>query len=135
MMKRVLQCIQAWFGRDQKANTHALLAGLLVFLVLCWFIPEQALTDDDDFYAPAGISYFSWVQDFLANPGQASEAKNIHRAFRFNTEHPPAAKLTIGFFAWLMHQKLDIMVSLDAARAGVAFFAALLAAFMFRFLL
>ena len=39
------------------------------------------------------------------------------------------------FFEWLLHQKLNLMARLDAARAGVVFLAALMAAFVFRLLL
>ena len=135
MMRRSQEAVQDWFCREKYANTMALALGGLVFLTLCWLIPAQGLTDDDDFYAPAGISYFSWFQDFLTDPSGASESKNIQKAFRFNKEHPPMAKWSIGFFEWLLHQKMSWLGSLDAARAGVAFFAALLAAFVFRFLL
>ena len=134
MIHRVKNALVDWIGRDQYANTMAFLLGVVVFFTLCWLIPAQGLTDDDDFYAPAGISYFSWFQDFLSDPGDASEAKNIQKSFRINKEHPPMAKWSIGFFEWLLHQKLSWLGSLDAARAGVAFFAALLAAFIFRFL-
>lgn len=134
MMQKILSAVQDWFCREQKANMLALVLGISVFLLLCWLIPAQGLTDDDDFYAPAGIAYFSWFQDFLTDPGQAIESKSIHRAFKVNKEHPPMAKWSIGFFEWLLHQKLAVLGSLDAARAGVAFFAALLAAFIFRFL-
>ena len=133
-MRMTLPSFRSWLSNSRHANAWALLVGCAVFAILCWLIPAQGLTDDDDFYAPAGIAYFSWVQDFLSGPLDASQVSHIDRSFRFNKEHPPIAKYSIGFFEWLLHQKFSLLKSLDAARAGVAFFASLLAAFLFRLL-
>ena len=128
------QSIQNWFMKDSYANCWSLAVGICAFLILCNLIPAQGLTDDDDFYAPAGISYFNWFQDLVTQPSHALEQVHIDRAFKINREHPPMAKWSIGFFEWFLHQKLGLLKSLDGARAGVSFLAALLAAFMFRLL-
>ena len=131
----MMHTLQSFLTHERHANRLSIFVGMMCFFILCTLIPAQGLTDDDDFYAPAGISYFGWLQDLVTQPAAALQQTHIDKAFRLNKEHPPVAKWSIGFFEWLLHQKLNLMARLDAARAGVSFLAALMAAFVFRLLL
>ena len=104
-------------------------AGVVFFAVLLLHLlclPHQGLTDDDDFYAPAGIRYAAWVGEVFKHPSAALSQHDIDAAFTLNHEHPPLAKLVFGASSALWHQGLGVLGVLDAARAGTAFFAALL---------
>lgn len=93
-------------------------------------LPAQGLTDDDDFYAPAAISYVGWVGDVLTSPATALSRASIDAAFTPNHEHPPGAKLVMGLSHALLFRGLHLLGALDAARAGVALVAAALAALL-----
>ena len=80
-MRMTLPSFRSWLSNSRHANAWAQLVGCAVFAILCWLIPAQGLTDDDDFYAPAGIAYFSWVQDFLSGPIDASQVSHIDQVF------------------------------------------------------
>jgi 4-amino-4-deoxy-L-arabinose transferase-like glycosyltransferase len=106
--------------------------GVFLFTLSLWWtlLPAQGLTDDDDFYAPAGIRYADWLGDAVTEPGRAFDKKRVDHAFNFNREHPPFAKYVIGITHAVTHDGLGIFGSLDGARAGVALLAALLCAFL-----
>jgi 4-amino-4-deoxy-L-arabinose transferase-like glycosyltransferase len=117
------------FFRRQSPRTLAGLLTFFVLLALLWStLPLQGLTDDDDFYAPAGIQYSNWILEVLTSPGQALEQSRIDAAFRTNNEHPPFAKYVIGLVYQVTHRGLGLFGALDGARAGVSFLAALLGA-------
>ena len=103
-----------------------LLIFVAVFLLHAASIPGQGLTDDDDFYAPAGIRYAQWLGQALTSPTTAFSQESIDAAFTLNHEHPPFAKFVFGVFHAVFHQALGLASSLDGARLGNAFFAALL---------
>ena len=108
------------------------LAGLLAFLatlaIHCALLPAQGLTDDDDYYAPAGLRYADWLKDLVSKPGSALERAAVDRAFSLNHEHPPLAKVMFGLAHALLHDATGLMGELDAARMGTALFASLLSA-------
>lgn len=108
-----------------RAATAVLVATLALHFAL---VPAQGLTDDDDFYAPAAISYAAWLGDALTSPGTALTAARIDAAFSPNHEHPPGAKVVMGLSHALLHDGLGVLGALDAARMGVSLLAALLAA-------
>jgi hypothetical protein len=108
----------------------ALLAFAVTLLVHGALIPEQGLTDDDDFYAPAGIRAASWLGDVVTKPGTAFSRSSVDAAFQINHEHPPLAKMVFGTTHALFHEGLGLFASLDAARLGTALFAALLSALL-----
>lgn len=112
----------------------AVLTFLLVLALLLTLLPAQGLTDDDDFYAPAGIQYAGWLSDVVTSPGKALQKSSVDSAFRFNHEHPPFAKYVIGLGHLVTHKALGLYGSLDGARSGVAFLCALLCAFLVRLL-
>lgn len=81
------------------------------------------LTDDDDFYIPAGISYAQWLGRLVDGQG-ALDRSVIDAAFDDNKEHPPLAKYVFGvchfaFRAWLGPT--------DSARVGTVLFSTLTA--------
>lgn len=108
----------------------ALLAFVVTLALHALCIPSQGLTDDDDFYATAGIRYADWLGDVVMQPAKAMERHNVDKAFELNHEHPPLAKFVFGVAHALFHSATGAMRELDAARMGTAFFAALLSAAM-----
>ncbi len=106
----------------------AVVAFVLTFALHGVCIPFQGLTDDDDFYAPAGIRHAAWLHDVVTSPSSAFERKAVDKAFEINHEHPPLAKIVDGVAHGLFHDVTHLMGELDAARMGTAFFAALLSA-------
>jgi len=66
------------------------------FAVQVWGMLHTGLTDDDDFYLPAGRSYVEWLGDVASLKGSAFEKSSIDRAFEANHEHPPVAKYALG---------------------------------------
>lgn len=69
----------------------------VVFLyaaLLLIHLPATGLTDDDDFYLPAGESYATWLLSTWKKSAWRQEA--VDRAFDINHEHPPMAKYGLG---------------------------------------
>lgn len=114
------------------ARLAALLTFLAVLLALGAMLPAQGLTDDDDFYAPAGKSYAGWLGKAFTSPGEAFSKPAIDRAFKINNEHPPFAKLVMGVSHFVTAKWLPIYADLDGARFGVALLCALLCAVLVR---
>jgi 4-amino-4-deoxy-L-arabinose transferase-like glycosyltransferase len=107
----------------------AIFVGVLLLHAL--LLPRQGLTDDDDFYAPAGIQYVAWLGELVTHPGEALTRAHIDAAFSPNHEHPPLAKIVMGVASALTSSFLPIYGALDGARFGTAFLAALTAAALF----
>ncbi len=120
-------------GRD-RGRLAALLTFVLVLSLLWTLLPAQGLTDDDDFYAPAGIQYAGWLGDVVTQPSLAFTKQSVDRAFKTNREHPPFAKFVIGASHALTHKALGLFGDLDGARSGVALLCALLCAVLVRLL-
>lgn len=129
MMRLLRRCVGPDGGR-----VASLVVFLLTSLLLLWLLPAQGLTDDDDYYAPAGIQYAEWIGSLVTHPSEALTRDAIDRAFRFNHEHPPFAKYLIGGGHALTHRLLGVLGSLDGARTGIVFFSALLCALLVRLL-
>lgn len=107
----------------------------LVVFFLCMLLhsitlPTQGLTDDDDFYAPAAISYAKWWGEAVSpsSMGQAWQQKSIDQAFKPNHEHPPVAKYAMGFAYSVLYRWFGVVPSLDAVSWGVATLASILVA-------
>lgn len=128
--------MKVWQSIVQESPSGLRLRTCIVFFVVLFslgaMLPSQGLTDDDDFYAPAGIRYAGWLGDALTSPGQAFSKPAIDQAFRVNREHPPLAKYVIGIAHTVTSKWLSIYADLDGARFGVAFFCALLCGFLYR---
>ena len=107
----------------KKARWIARAFVLLYFLVLCAGLKSAALTDDDDFYVPAGISYGEWVLKALRFEPVFNRAA-IDQAFEPNHEHPPLAKIVFGLCHFLLRGWLG---PTDSARVGTMLFSTLAA--------
>lgn len=107
----------------KKARWIARAFVLLYFLVLCAGLKSAALTDDDDFYVPAGISYGEWVLKALRFEPVFNRAA-IDQAFEPNHEHPPLAKIVFGLCHFLLRSWLG---PTDSARVGTMLFSTLAA--------
>ncbi|MFZ9888510.1 MAG: hypothetical protein ACO3JL_13510, partial [Myxococcota bacterium] len=75
MMRLLRQWMSADAGRGAAITVFA-----LVFLFLASILPAQGLTDDDDYYAPAGIQYAAWVGSLVTHPSEALTREAIERA-------------------------------------------------------
>lgn len=85
------------------------------------------LTDDDDFYIPAGIEYAKWLGRVVSFDGAAFERSQIDHHFNPNHEHPPFAKYVFG----VCHFAFSGLVGpYDAARVGTTLFSTLTAALL-----
>ncbi len=103
----------------------AVVVFVAVFALHLVCIPFQGLTDDDDFYAPAGIRYAGWLVDVVTDPTAALSQERIDAAFTVNHEHPPLAKMVFGLSQLVFHEGLGWLGVLDGARAGNALLVAL----------
>lgn len=103
------------------------IVGLYLVLQLVG-LTSVGLTDDDDFYVPAGISYARWLGDVVSfRDGVLSKAA-IDKAFEPNHEHPPLAKYAFG----ICHFAFDRWLGpTDSARVGTVLFSTLCAALLF----
>ncbi len=119
------------FATDTLAAT-ALAFVVLVVHLLC--LPHQALTDDDDFYAPAGIRAADWLVELLTSPTTALSRTGIDAAFAINHEHPPVAKFVFGVAHHVFHDVLGLFHALDGARVGTALFVVAMVWVMVRWL-
>ena len=117
-MKRAL----VWLGRPAYAAATGLVA--LYLVVQLAGLSTVGLTDDDDFYVPAGISYAAWLGRAATFEPQAWTRAGIDAAFTINHEHPPVAKYVFG----LSHFALNGMLGpTDSARVGTVLFSTLIA--------
>jgi hypothetical protein len=121
----------AWRSREHlAAAVLALLAGVIHLVCL----PAQGLTDDDDFYAPAGIRAADWLLELLTSPMSALSSTSIDAAFAINHEHPPVAKYVFGLAHHVAHDALGWFGALDGARVGTVVFVVALVWTMVRWL-
>lgn len=102
-------------------------------IVAAYFVVQMAgltsmgLTDDDDFYVPAGISYAGWLADALTFKSGAWTKAGIDQAFQINREHPPLAKYAFGISHAVFGRWLG---PTDGARVGTVLFSTLSAALL-----
>lgn len=98
----------------------------LYFVVLVAGHTSFGLTDDDDFYVPAGVAYIDWVGRALTLDRKAWSIAGIDAAFEPNHEHPPFAKYVFGLCRYVF----GFLGPTDAARMGTVLFSTLIAALM-----
>ena len=113
-----------------RARSPLVLAVVLVglyFAVQLAGLKTVGLTDDDDFYVPAGISYAKWMGRALTLDGQAWSRAGIDAAFQPNHEHPPVAKYVFGLCHFTFRGWLG---PTDSARVGTVLFSTLAAALL-----
>ncbi len=116
------------------ARVASAAAFVVVVVVHALSLPLQALTDDDDFYVPAGLRARDWFFELLSAPTAALSRTSIDAAFAINHEHPPLAKYAIGVASTVFHDVLGVYGVLDGARMGSVLLVALLASVMVRWL-
>ena len=97
----------------------------IYFVCLCFTHKNAALTDDDDFYIPAGISYVAWLGKAISFQPEAYKKKTIDSAFKINREHPPFAKYVFGISHFSLRKLLGPS---DSARFGSILFSSLIVA-------
>lgn len=117
---------------DDTLAATALSLVVLVVHLLC--LPHQALTDDDDFYAPAGIRAADWLVELFTSPTAALSRTGIDAAFAINHEHPPFAKFVFGVAHHVFHDGLGLFHALDGARVGTVLFVVAMVWVMVRWL-
>jgi len=103
-----------------------IVAGYLIFQLVG--LKTVGLTDDDDFYIPAGIEYAKWLGQALSIDTSAFSKAGVDRAFSPNHEHPPFAKYVFGVCHFALSRWLG---PYDSARVGTVLFSTLSAALLF----
>ncbi len=88
-------------------------------------LSSVGLTDDDDFYIPAGKSYAVWLGKAASFQKDAFSKAAIDAAFKINNEHPPVAKYVFGVCEALFR---GLLGPIDSARLGAVLFSTLAAA-------
>ena len=114
-----------------RLKNPAFLLFIAVFCTASLSLPEVGVTDDDDFYLPAGHSYFRWARKALKDPALALRKDQLDAHWSLNREHPPLAKWLIGAGRYLGHESTGLMPALDAGRLGTCFFLALVVSLIF----
>ncbi|MEM7676708.1 MAG: glycosyltransferase family 39 protein [Myxococcota bacterium] len=115
--------IREWLAQPYRKAASALI--ILYFVAQMIGLPAMGLTDDDDFYIPAGISYAQWLGQALTLDGRAWTQAGIDAAFKHNHEHPPVAKYVFGICHFVFR---GVLGPTDGARVGTVLFSTLAAA-------
>ncbi len=112
----------------KEARAYRFTAGLVAvyFLLQLAGLFTTGLTDDDDFYLPAGTSYIAWVGRVLTFDGSAFQASAIDASFGPNHEHPPVAKYALGLCGMLF----GFLGPIDGPRVATVFWSTLCAALL-----
>lgn len=112
-----------------RRTTLLVCSGLIILYLAVQLagLGSVGLTDDDDFYIPAGISYADWLGRALTFDGGAWSRRGIDAAFQINHEHPPVAKYVFGICHALFS---GLFGPYDAARIGTVLFSTLTAALL-----
>jgi hypothetical protein len=117
----------------------AMAATGVYFAVQLAGLPGIGLTDDDDFYLPAGRIYAQWISRAVTGPfvGDVSAwtRRGVTDAWSCpacNREHPPFAKVAIGSGVHLLADKLGVLPDYQAGRLGIVLLSTILAYLVFR---
>ncbi len=131
-----MKVLSTWVKEHQRFCWALVWAGITLFL-LGMTLDDMGMTDDDDFYVPAGVQYASWaeraVQGVVKGDFKEFSAQGIKRGFRANHEHPPLAKWMIGAGWLVFHKWTGLLGQIDAGRTGIFALAALLVFLVFHF--
>ena len=111
----------------RRALSLAALILVIYLVVQLAGLRSMGLTDDDDFYVPAGISYAEWLGRALRFEARAWTREGIDAAFQLNREHPPFAKYVFGICHFVFR---GVLGPTDAARVGTVLFSTLAAAML-----
>lgn len=99
----------------------------LFFVLLVMALPSAPLTDDDDFYIPAGNDYAAWLGRVARLDPSAFGKSAVDAAFDANHEHPPVAKYAFGVSGAVFS---GLLGPISGPRVGTVLFATLAAAAM-----
>ncbi|MBN2360166.1 MAG: glycosyltransferase family 39 protein [Deltaproteobacteria bacterium] len=130
MMRRLAAAVGRWLLADRGRMLTGSTLALFVLVLLTATLRSTGITDDDDFYAPAGIAYAGHTGRLLTFDAGAWKQPEIDRVFEQNREHPPFAKWVMGVCYYLFHRWSGLLPALDAARMGVVLLATALAFFL-----
>jgi hypothetical protein len=129
-------------AREAVRTPRARLAAAATFTYLAVQIvglPGIGLTDDDDFYIPAGRIYARWLERAVTGPLRgdvgAWKRAGVQAAWSCgpcNREHPPFAKWAIGAGVHVLSDKLGWLSEYQAGRLGIVLLSTLLAYLVFR---
>jgi 4-amino-4-deoxy-L-arabinose transferase-like glycosyltransferase len=100
---------------------------LLYLVIQLAGLRSIGLTDDDDFYIPAGISYATWLGRAVTLKEGTFARPAVENAFAVNREHPPFAKYVFGICHALFGKWFG---PYDGARVGTVLFSTLIALLM-----
>jgi predicted membrane-bound dolichyl-phosphate-mannose-protein mannosyltransferase len=115
-----------WSAAIARAHRMApVCVAALVFALLAALAPSAPITDDDDFYIPAGVRMFDWGVAALRQPQVNLARDAVDATFALNHEHPPLAKWVLGATARISTWCGGAM--LVGARLGSCLFTALIA--------
>lgn len=108
--------------------TRRIAAAIVLVYAVCLLVGHTSfgLTDDDDFYVPAGVQYVDWAKRAFTFEKGAWSRKSIDAAFKLNNEHPPFAKYVFG----VCRYAFGFLGPTDGARVGTVLFSTLIAALM-----
>jgi len=117
-----------------------LLFGLLIvgghLAILFATVDNMGLTDDDDFYVPAGVEQADYFAKMVtkAVKGDFSyiDHKKIANSFRIEHRHPGVAKSMMGLTYLIFNRILGWYDKMDAARIGIMLFAVWIVYMIFR---
>ena len=125
-------------ARSPRGKLAALAVGAY-FVVQLMGLPGIGLTDDDDFYIPAGRTYAQWFSKAVKGPftGDLSAwtRQGVAAAWtcgNCNREHPPLAKWAIGAGVHLLTDTLGVLPDYQSGRLGIVLLSTLLAYLLFR---
>lgn len=106
---------------ERRATWWAALVVVAYLAITLGTLRQYGLTDDDDFYVPAGASYAEWLGKALRFQNGAFSRATIDKHFEPNHEHPPVAKYVFGITYYVFRSWLG---PTDAARVGTGLFSA-----------
>jgi 4-amino-4-deoxy-L-arabinose transferase-like glycosyltransferase len=95
-------------------------------VALAMTAPDMGYTRDEGYYFKAAKEYSGWWDTlFSSRFAKAFTDEEIQFHFKYNTEHPPLVKLTLGFTYRVLHSWLDVAGPGQAYRFTGFIFAAL----------
>lgn len=100
-----------------------LLLGLYLAVQIVGLV-NTGLTDDDDFYLPAGASYAEWLGRVVTFDVSPLDRSAVDAAFEPNHEHPPVAKYALG----IAGKVFGFLGPIDGPRVATALWSTLCAA-------
>ncbi|HAA57059.1 MAG TPA: hypothetical protein DCE42_19995 [Myxococcales bacterium] len=121
------------YGKSFIRRVHIPLGLLLAggYLIVLLMTSQMGFCRDEGYYFRAGELYITWVEKFATQvrtgkPLRALQRKEIERYWKYNSEHPPLAKLMMGASWWVFSKKLKWLSNADGFRLPGMFWASLM---------